>query len=82
MSQQPQPQPINVDISQATDIVCERCQAPYFMEGMRIKKLSRFVSPTGQDEMINIQVLLCMACGLEMGQPIPEQVPNTEEDVQ
>ena len=60
-------QTVNVDLSKADDILCQRCGAPYFMEGMRLKRLSMLLSPTGKEEMINVQVLLCMKCGLEYG---------------
>ncbi|MCK5016050.1 MAG: hypothetical protein KAS32_03170 [Candidatus Peribacteraceae bacterium] len=66
-----QGQPIPVDISQAEDIFCQQCNAPYFMEGMRMKRLSMIVSPTGKEEIVNVPVLLCMQCGLELGtQPV------------
>jgi len=69
----PQRQTINVDLSKAEDVVCLQCGGPYFMEGIRIKKLSMLLSPTGREEMANMQVLLCMQCGLEMGQqPVKE----------
>lgn len=61
------PQRVNIDISKATDILCEKCQAPYFMEVMRLKRLSMFVSPTGKEEIIPIQSLLCVSCGAEFG---------------
>ena len=60
-----QPQRVNVDISKATDILCTGCQSPYFMEVMRLKRLSAFISPTGREEIINIPVLLCTECGVE-----------------
>jgi hypothetical protein len=68
MSRIPQPslpQQVNIDISKATDILCPSCQQPYFMEAMRLKRLSIFVSPTGREEIINIQTLLCVGCGAE-----------------
>jgi len=59
-------QRVNVDISQAKDVVCEKCENPYFMEVTRIKKLSILVSPTGREEKISIPVLLCANCGTEI----------------
>jgi len=80
--QGPQQQRVNVDISQATDVFCIGCEGSYFMEGMRIKRLSAILSPTGKEEMINVQVLLCMGCGLEMGQSPPAEREPTKQDVQ
>lgn len=61
-----QQQRVNIDISQASDVVCDNCQSPYFMEVMRVKRLSMLVSPTGREEMINIPVLVCANCGTEI----------------
>jgi len=62
---QPPPQRVNIDISKATDVLCTSCGKPYFMEVIRLKRLSAFVSPTGREEMINIPALLCVECGAE-----------------
>lgn len=69
----PQQQRINVDLRDAQDIFCVRCNNPYFMEGLRLKKLSVIVSPTGKEELIPMQTLLCMNCGLEYGQNPPDE---------
>lgn len=68
--QRPQPPPqqqqrVNIDISKATDILCAECSAPYFIQVIRLKRLSAFVSPTGREEMINLPALLCAKCGAE-----------------
>ena len=65
MSGQMPQQRVNIDISKATDILCPECSEPYFMDVMRLKRLSMFVSPTGREEIINIQTLLCVKCGAE-----------------
>lgn len=65
MLPQPPQQRVNIDISKATDILCPKCQEPFFIDVMRLKRLSIFVSPTGREEIINIQTLLCAGCGAE-----------------
>lgn len=62
---QGQQQTVNVDISQADDIMCEKCECPYFTDVIRIKKLSMLLSPTGREEIINLQTLVCAGCGHE-----------------
>jgi hypothetical protein len=62
---QPQQQRVSVDISKATDILCENCKDPYFLEVMRLKRLSAFISPTGREEILNLPTLLCAKCGTE-----------------
>lgn len=61
----PQQQRINVDLSKAEDVVCE-CGCGYFMEAMRVKKLSMLLSPTGREEIVPIQTLVCLECGKEI----------------
>jgi hypothetical protein len=63
--QKPQPQRVNIDISKATDILCTSCKEPYFLEVIRLKRLSAFISPTGREEIINMPALLCAKCGAE-----------------
>lgn len=60
-------QQVQVDISKAEDVLCPNCGGPYFMEMIRLKKLSIILSPTGREEMINVQVLACANCGTEFG---------------
>lgn len=62
-----QQQRVNIDLSKTTDILCEKCQCPHFMEVMRLKRLSMLISPTGKEEIIPIQTLLCVGCGAEFG---------------
>ena len=57
-----QPPGMKVDISKATDLVCE-CGSKLFRPVMAIKTLSALVSPTGQETMIPIQVFACAKCG-------------------
>jgi hypothetical protein len=65
MPQHPQQQTINVDLSKADDIKCKKCECPYFIEAIRVKRLSVLMSPTGREEYVNIPTLLCASCGEE-----------------
>ena len=57
-----QPQ-MNIDFSQTTEEVCERCKNDTFHHVYRIRKLSKLLSPTGQETIIPIQVFACAKCG-------------------
>ena len=81
-NQQPPQQPqINVDLSQADDIVCENCGNYTFNEVMLMKRLSALLSPTGKEAVIPIPTFACNACGyinrrflpVKMGSPDEEQ---------
>ena len=57
--QQPQ---MNVDFSQTTAEVCEKCENETFHNVYKMRKLSALLSPAGQESMIPIQVFACTKC--------------------
>ena len=59
-TQQPQMQ---VDLSQTTAEVCEKCENDTFQQVYQMRKLSALLSPTGTEAMIPIQVYACANCG-------------------
>ena len=58
--QQPQMQ---VDMSQTTAEICEKCENDTFTQVFKMRKLSALLSPTGQESMIPIQIFACAKCG-------------------
>ena len=56
------PQPIQVNIKNADDVVCEECQNNHFVPAFVIKQVSALISPTGKETMIPIQVFKCDKC--------------------
>ena len=61
--QKQKPQQVKVDLGQADTIKCKSCGNYLFIQSFVLKKLSPLVSPTGQEEMIPIQVFSCGNCG-------------------
>jgi len=59
----PNEQQMNIDFSQTTSEVCEKCENDTFQQVYRMRKLSALLSPTGQESMIPIQVFTCTKCG-------------------
>jgi len=57
-----QPQ-FNLDFSQTTAVVCEKCGHEHFTEVSLMRKLSPMLSPTGQPALIPIPVYSCAKCG-------------------
>ena len=55
-------QEVQVDLSKADDVSCDKCQGKLFQPVMMIKRLSPIVSPTGQEAMVPIQVYACIEC--------------------
>ena len=58
--QQPQ---MNVDLSQTSTEVCEKCENETFIQVFQMRKLSALLSPTGTEAMIPIQVYACAKSG-------------------
>ena len=58
--QQPQ---MNVDFSQTTAEVCEKCENDTFIQVYKMRRLSALLSPAGQESMIPIQAFACAKCG-------------------
>ena len=50
-------------IKDAKLVKCD-CGGAIFQEKMMLKRISKFASPTGQDELFPMNVLICDACGL------------------
>ena len=59
----PNEQQMNIDFSQTTAEVCEKCENDTFQQVYQMRKLSALLSPTGQESMIPIQVFACTKCG-------------------
>ena len=56
-------QQMNIDFSQTTAEVCEKCENDTFVQVFKMRKLSALVSPSGQDAIIPMQVFSCDKCG-------------------
>jgi hypothetical protein len=63
MNRPPQQPQVNIDLSQADDIVCERCGNYTFEQVALMKKVSALISPSGKEGVMPIPVFACAACG-------------------
>ena len=61
--QKPLPSQVNVDISQADDVKCDKCGHDVFIPVFMIKKVSAIMSPNGQEIIAPMQVFGCNSCG-------------------
>lgn len=52
-----------IDISKAKSIKCDECGAEVFMPAMKFKTISKLLTGSKEDQLIPIQVFVCMACG-------------------
>ena len=53
---------LNIDLSQTTAEVCEKCGNDTFIQVYQMRTLSALLSPTGQEAKIPIQIFACAKC--------------------
>ena len=53
----------NIDLTHATNIICEECDGMGFRQTMMLKKLSPLVSPNGKEAIVPVMVFACDSCG-------------------
>ena len=73
----PQQQQFNVDLSQTTEVVCEKCGNDTFNHVFKLRKLSALLSPAGQETMIPMQVFACVKCGHISSDFLPKEDDDT-----
>ena len=79
MSQQQQVQ-MNISLDKTTGITCDKCDNNIFIEGMLLRKASRFITGTAQDAMIPIPVFTCSKCGHVNEEFLPMQLRNNQTE--
>ena len=79
MSQQQQVQ-MNISLDKTTGIKCDKCDNNIFIEGMLLRKASRFITGTAQDAMIPIPVFTCSKCGHVNEEFLPMQLRNNQTE--
>ena len=62
MNNPQQQQQMQVDLSQTTEVICEKCKNTTFNYVFKLRKLSALLSPSGQETMIPMQVFACVKC--------------------
>jgi len=69
---------LNITLDKTIAVVCEKCKNEVFIEGMILRKASRFVTGTAQDALIPIPVFTCSKCGHINEEFIPMQLRNND----
>lgn len=59
----PDQQQIKIDLKDAEDTKCDKCESVYFVPAFMIKRVSPLVSPTGQEMLAPMQLFQCSSCG-------------------
>jgi DNA-directed RNA polymerase subunit RPC12/RpoP len=58
-----QPVNMNVPLKDTQPIICENCGHNVFVEGLMLRKVSKFVTGTTQDAIMPIPTFACVKCG-------------------
>jgi len=56
-------QRMDVDIDSTIEIVCDECGCNVFKPAFFLRKVSKFVSPDGQDRLLPLDTMACNKCG-------------------
>ena len=54
---------MTVDLKQAETLQCEKCTNYLFITSFVLKRISKLMSPTGQEGIVPVQVYRCGNCG-------------------
>lgn len=52
----------NNHLKEAEDVTCDKCGGKVFLEGMMMKKVSKFLTGSDRDSITPIPVITCAAC--------------------
>ena len=67
---------LNVDFSQTTAEICEKCENETFVQVYQMRKLSALLSPAGQETIIPVQIFACMKCNHVNKGFLPKELDN------
>jgi len=62
------PVQLNINPDTLPDIECIECKSKYFIQALRIKRVSAIISPDGKERYVQIPVMLCASCNEELSQ--------------
>ncbi len=74
--------PVNLDLTNAQDVVCDNCGNYTFNEVVLMKRISAIVSPTGKEAIVPIPTFACNACGFINKQFLPVKMTDEQETTQ
>ena len=78
MQQQPTPK-LNVALNKTTAFECDECQNQVFIQGVLLRKASKFLTGTSQDAIVPIPIFSCSKCGHVNSEFLPAELKPTTE---
>ena len=67
-----------IPLDKTTSIDCDKCGNNIFIEGLILRKASRFITGTTQDAIIPVTVFSCSKCGHVNNAFLPLGLKETE----
>lgn len=76
------PQQMNVDLSEAYNVLCNKCGNFAFIPAVTFKKLLALMSPTGKEGVVPVETFMCTNCGYIPPEflPVPIRVPDPRSE--
>lgn len=69
---------VNIDLKKTESIICELCSHTVFIEGLILRKASRFLTGDPVDSLIPLPVFACAKCGHVNDEFLPTPLKNTD----
>jgi hypothetical protein len=70
---------LNITLDKTTAAECDQCKNEVFIEGVMLRKASRFITGTAQDAVIPIPVFTCSKCSHVNEEFLPSQLRKQAE---
>jgi hypothetical protein len=69
---------INVSLDKTTEIKCNECDNNTFIDGVMLRKVSKFLVGSPQDALIPIQIMVCIKCHTPLEETLPIQLKQLQ----
>jgi uncharacterized Zn finger protein len=70
---------LNVSLNKTVAFECDECQNQVFIQGVLLRKASKFLTGTTQDAVVPIPIFACSKCGHVNQEFIPKELQTPTE---
>jgi uncharacterized Zn finger protein len=70
---------LNVSLNKTVAFECDECQNQVFIQGVLLRKASKFLTGTTQDAVVPIPIFACSKCGTVNQEFIPKELQTPIE---
>lgn len=71
---------LNISLDKTTAVICHECNNNIFIEGIVIRKASKFLTGSVNDSLVPIPVFVCSKCGHVNDDFLPQELRPTKLD--